>query len=209
MPLTYIIGPSHIHGDFTHQIADEIKDGELFNNCILDAYRGLPIWSRQIVKCIGEHIHLNHNVCWIVSDYKFNNFDYPKILDLQVRGELFLDTVGHPCNVSRDFLEYHHIELLGNHSLKVIDFIIKVFPNVKLIFWCLYKRTKANKASSYPKHLWYDAIRERYKYNIIDIDDFTTPEKFNLKILDEGGHPNKEGFRLLDTMIKTTFSEID
>jgi hypothetical protein len=101
----------------------------------------------------------------------------------------------------RKGVKKHHIELLGNHSLKVIDVIISKFPNIKLIFWCLYKRTKANKNSSYPKYLFYDVIKERYKNNILDIDLFTTPEAFNLKILDEGGHPNKEGFILLDNII--------
>jgi len=124
---------------------------------------------------------------------------------MQIRNELFLDTLGHPGNVSRDFLENHHIEMLGNHSLKVIDFIVSKFPNIKLIFWCLYKRTKVNKYSSYPNNLWYDTIKEKYKNNIIDIDLFTTPENFNLKILDEGGHPNKDGYILLDNMINGRF----
>jgi hypothetical protein len=199
--MNYIIGPSHIHSDFTYQIAKEIQNKQLFNNCILDAYRGIPIWSNHIYNCIN--INKNNNIFWIVSDYKFNNFDYPKILDLKKKNNLFLDTIGHPGNVSRDFLDYHHIELLGNHSLDVIDFIINKFPNIKLIFWCLYKRTKVNKNSSYPKHLWYDVIKEKYKDNIIDIDLFTTPEEFNLKILDEGGHPNKEGLILLDNIINS------
>jgi len=203
MKLNYIIGPSHIHHNFTHQIDNEIQTKLLFNNCILDAYRGIPIWSKHIYNCISNNI--NNNVFWIVSDYKFNNFDYPKILDMQIRNELFLDTIGHPGNVSRDFLENHHIEMLGNHSLKVIDFIVSKFPNVKLIFWCLYKRTKVNKYSSYPNHLWYDIIKYKYKNNIIDIDLFTTPENFNLKILDEGGHPNKDGYILLDNMINGRF----
>ena len=43
MKLNYIIGPSHIHHDFTHQIDNEIQTKLLFNNCILDAYRGIPI----------------------------------------------------------------------------------------------------------------------------------------------------------------------
>jgi len=203
MKLNYIIGPSHIHHDFTCQIDNEIQTKQLFNNCILDAYRGIPIWSKHIYNCISNNI--NNNVFWIVSDYKFNNFDYPKILDMQVRNELFLDTIGHACNVSYDFLENHHIEMLGNHSLKVIDFIVSKFPNIKLIFWCLYKRTKVNKCSSYPNHLWYDTIKEKYKNNIIDIDLFTTPENFSLKILDEGGHPNKDGYILLDNMINGRF----
>jgi hypothetical protein len=200
MVLNYIIGPSHIHSDITYQIKEEIKNKKLFNNCILDGYRGIPIWSKHIYNCIKKNIDTN-NVYWIVSDYKFNNFDYPKIVDMTKKNELFLDTVGHPGNVSRNFLKKHHIELLGNHSLKVIDVIISKFPNIKLIFWCLYKRTKANKNSSYPKYLFYDVIKERYKNNILDIDLFTTPEAFNLKILDEGGHPNKEGFILLDNII--------
>jgi hypothetical protein len=206
MVLNYIIGPSHIHSDFIHQIHNEIKNKELFDNCILDAYRGIPIWSKHLYNCISNNVNLNNNVFYIVSDYKFNNFDYPKILDMQNGNELFLDVIGHPGNVSRDFLEYHHIELLGNHSLKVLDFIVTKFPNIKLIFWCLYKRTKVNKNSSYPKHLWYDVIKEKYKNNILDIDLFTTPENFNLKILDEGGHPNKEGYVLLDAMINGHFT---
>jgi hypothetical protein len=142
------------------------------------------------------------NIIWIVSDYKFNNFNYPKIVNIQ-HGDLFLDEIGHPGNISRDFLSRYHIEVLGNHSLKVIDYIVSQFPDIKLIFWCLYKRTKANKNSSYPKHLWYDTVKEKYKNNIIDIDLFTNPEDFNLSILDEGGHPNRKGFVLLDNMIKS------
>jgi hypothetical protein len=202
MKLNYIIGSSHIHHDFTYQIDNEIQTKLLFNNCILDAYRGIPIWSKHIYNCISDNI--NNNVFWIVSDYKFNNLDYPKIVDMQMTNELFLDTIGHPNNVDSNFLENHHIEMLGNHSLKVIDFIVSKFPNIKLIFWCLYKRTKANKNSSYPNHLWYDIIKEKYKNNIIDIDLFTTPENFNLKILDAGGHPNKDGFILLDNMINNS-----
>ena len=113
--------------------------------------------------------------------------------------------MGYPHNVSKDFLENHHIELLGNHSLKVIDFIIKSFPDVKLIFWCLYKRTKANTSSSYPSYLWYDKIKEKYKNNIIDIDLFTNPIEFNTLITDDAGHPNKKAFALLDHMIKSAF----
>ena len=204
--MNYIIGPSHIHRVYTHQIENEIQNKQLFNNCILDGYIGIPIWSKHIYNCISDNVIADNNVFWIVSDYKLCNYDFPKILE---SNELFLDTKGKQHGipvVSRDFLDNSHIEFLGNHSLKVIDFIISKFPNIKLIFWCLYKRTKANTNSSYPKHLWYDVIKEKYKNNIIDIDLFTTSENFNLKILDNGGHPNKEGYILLDTMIN--FSKV-
>jgi hypothetical protein len=201
MVLNYIIGPSHIHSSITFQIDEEITNKELFNNCILDGYCGIPIWSNHIYNCINNNVNINNNVFWLISDYKFNNKDYTQILDLQNKDELFLETIGHSNNVSIEYLDYEHIELLGNHSIKVIDYIINKFPNIKLIFWCLYKRTKVNKNSSYPKHLWYDVIKEKYKNNILDIDLYTNPEEFSLKILDNGAHPNKEGFILLDTII--------
>lgn len=209
MALNYILGPSHIHKILSYQIQNEIDNKILFDNCILDGYIGLPIWARHIFNLIKENTLKNNNVCWMVSDYKFNNFDYTQLVDPVSKYDLFLDVMGYYGNVSKDFMENHHIEFLGNHSLKVIDYIVETFPNIKLIFWCLYKRTRANKSSSYPRHLWYDVVKERYKNNIIDIDLFTTPEEFNAKILDEGGHPNKDGYVLLDTMIKSTFTSQD
>jgi translation initiation factor 1 (eIF-1/SUI1) len=198
--MNYIIGPSHIHSLFTHQIDEELINRTIFNNCILDGYCGIPIWSNHILLSIEKNT--NNNIFWMVSDYKFNNHDYDKITEI---GEhtLFLNEIGCPGNVNKDYMEYHHIELLGNHSLKVIDYIIEKYPKIKLIFWCLYKRTKANDNSSYPKHLWYDVIKEKYKNNIIDIDLFTTPNEFNSKILDDGAHPNREGYILLDSMIRS------
>ncbi len=201
--MKYIIGPSHMGSNYTYVVADEIKNKILFDDCILDAYPGLPVWSKHLYTCIRDNFQKNNEVYWLVSDYKFNNFDYDTIIELQKENELFIDTKGSPGNVSRDFLEEHHIETLGNHALQVIDFIIREFPAIKLIFWCLYKRTKANADSSYPKHLWYDEIKKRYQKNIIDIDLFTTPEEFNNQIIDEGAHPNADGFRLLNSMFVT------
>lgn len=197
MPV-YVIGPSHIHSDYTHQIKEELDNKTLFNNCILDPYRGLPIWSNHIVRKLEENKAKDNKLVWIVSDYKFNNFDYDKI---RATNELFLDSLGYPGNVDSNYLQPHHIELLGKHSLDVIDYIIKQYPEIHLIFWCLYKRTKVNTNSSYPSHLWYDVIKIRYANNIIDIDDFTNEEEFSKGILDEGGHPNKDGFILLNDMI--------
>jgi hypothetical protein len=198
--MNYIIGPSHIHSEFTNQIEEELKNGTLFNNCILDAHRAIPVWSSYIPSSIEQN--KNNNIFWIVSDYKFNNFNYDEILE-NGENNMFLNEMGYPGNVSKDYMEPHHIELLGNHSLKVIDYIVEKYPKIKLIFWCLYKRTKANDNSSYPKYLWYDSIKEKYKNNIIDIDLFTTPDGFNSKILDDGGHPNREGYILLDSMIRS------
>lgn len=201
---TYILGPSHLHKDFLKQIEEEIKLEILFKNCILDGNRGLPNWSNYIPKTIEEN--QDKNMVWMVSDWKFNNFDYPEISKLKNSNNLFLDSRGYAYNVDKDFMESHHIETLGNHCLQVVDYIISIRPDIKLIFWCLYMRTRVNEKSSYPKHLWYDKITEKYKNNIIDIDLFSNPEDFLSKTLDAGGHPGKSGFELIWQMVKSEFS---
>lgn len=203
--MKYIIGPSHIHSDYMHIIDDDIKNGTIFNNCILDPYLGIPNWSLTILFKLTEYAEKKAHLCWMVSDYKFNNFEYDKICKLQNTNQLFFNTLGKRGNVSKEFMEKHHIELLGNHTLNIIDYIIKKFPKIKLIFWCLYKRTKANKNSSYPLHLQYDAVKKRYPNNILDIDLYISADEFNNIIIDNYSHPNKEGYLLLDKMIADAF----
>jgi hypothetical protein len=206
--MIYVIGPSHIHPSFTKIIPPKIMSHILFPNCILDGYPGLPNWSRHIHTSIANHIAQNHTVIWMVSDYKFNNADYYTLADAPP-GSLTLDTIGRPNNVVKSFCDPEHITCLAEHSLAHVDSIVAKYPAVKVIFWCLYKRTKANPNSSYPRAYWYDTIKGRYPHNIIDIDNFTTPQKFNTFIRDEGAHPNKAGYILLDTMIRslTTISD--
>lgn len=200
---TYIIGPSHIDNCFLEQIQTEIDNEILFKDCIFDSYVGLPNWSRNIETQIIEKMK-HHNIVWLVSDYKFNNHEYEKILELEKNNELFLDTQGFHNNVRPELQRDFHIQTLGNHSLHVIDHIIKICPNIKLIFWCLYKRSRVNK-SSYPEHLWYNSIKDKYHNNIIDIDAFTNPKEFDNGTQDSGGHPNKKGFELMSRMIESAF----
>lgn len=89
----FIRGPSHIHRNYIKQIDEEIKNGLLFDNCVLDSYRGIHIWSHHIYNSINQN-YVDTQVYWIVPDYKFNNRDYDKILQMQNTGELFIDTRG-------------------------------------------------------------------------------------------------------------------
>jgi hypothetical protein len=198
----YIIGPSHLCDTFLQQVSPRIENGELFNNCEIDAYIGLPNWSRQIETKIKEKM-ATHQIIWLVSDYKFNNFDFHKIVELQEKRELFLDTVGYAGNIDIQFMHNGVTTVLGQHTKRVIDYIISICPNIRLIFWCLYKRTRVNN-SSYPRELWYHQMRDTYSKNIIDIDTFTTPHEFQTMTLDEAGHPNIKGMELLSNMITNT-----
>ena len=202
--MIYVIGPSHIHKDFTNIIQPELESGKLFPNCILDGYPGIPNWSQHLHASIKQHIDANDSVVWMVSDYKFNNEDYYTLVNAPP-GTVALDTVGKPNNVIKDFCTPEHITCFAEHSLAHIDSIVRKYPAIKLIFWCLYKRTKANKNSSYPHNYWYDAIKTRYPDNIIDIDKYISPELFNKVIRDQGAHPTQKGYVLLHIMIMSSF----
>ena len=195
----YVIGPSHICDKFLEQVSKKIEDGILFENCELDAYIGLPNWSKQIEVKVKEKMN-THQIIWLVSDYKFDNFDFHRILDLQKKGELFLDTVGYSGNIDIQFMHNDVIRVLGEHTKNVINHIISICPTIRLIFWCLYKRTRVNN-SSYPRDLWYDRMCQQYHKNVINIDLFTKPSEFQTMILDESGHPNVKGMELLSNMI--------
>lgn len=204
----YIIGPSHLHPEYTSIINEEINNNEIFNNCILDGHRGIPIWSRYIYDNIEKAFNMGKSVVWMVSDFKFNNFNYDKINSIIDTSNLFLDEMGHPGNIDRNFLNIEHLTTLGFHSINVIDKIVKDFKDVKLIFWCLYTRSRI-KNSSYPKWMQYNYMRNRYKNNIIDIDLYTSPEVFSTLISDSGGHPNKNGYLFLDYIINNNQKEIN
>ena len=93
MTVIYFLGPSHLHPlNYDNQISDELLNKTLFNNCHLDGNIGIPNWSKHIYYKIYKNIVKNNNVCWMVSDYKFNNFDYNELIELDAN-ELFLNNI--------------------------------------------------------------------------------------------------------------------
>ena len=57
--------------------------------------------DHHIFDSIQKNVNANKKICWIVSDYKFNNVNYPQILDL--KNEFFLDDMGHPGNIDKNY----------------------------------------------------------------------------------------------------------
>lgn len=194
----YVLGPSHLHRDHTC-ILSPAQIESLFPGIILDGYKGIPNWSEHIPKLLERYQEQGHQLVWMVSDWKFNNHDYPTLLDYPRR----IDAWGYPCNVSKEYMLPKVNEYLGNLSKSMIEEIVAQFPSIKLIFWCLYTRTRRSHkpSSSYPQHLQYTAIKEHFASNTIDIDLYTTPEAFCDMITDEGGHPNAKGYELLSRML--------
>lgn len=198
----YILAPSHLDHTLLKPLETEIKNNLFFKDCEIDSNIGMPNWSNYVKHTLEKN--KEKNLIWMVSDYKFNNFDYPKILKLKDSKNLFIQTkfgANEKC-VDKNFMSPDHIEILGNHSIKILDYITTKYPNIKLIFWCLYVRTKVFKSNTIPMNLQYDFIRKRYKNNIIDIECYTDCNEFKEKyIRDNGGHPTTDGIKFIDAMI--------
>jgi hypothetical protein len=174
---------------------------------------------------------------WMVSDYKFNNFDYPRLMQrarqldaststavqsllrraestsvhapvqTPVQTPFFEGVVGAPGNVDWSMLELKHYCVVSDYTRRVIDYVLRRNPKIKLLFWCLYMRTKTKPRHSYPRDMAYDAVRRRYAAHVIDIERYVTPDEFRDHcVIDSGGHPNERGYELLAQMIHDAFS---
>lgn len=200
MMTTFVIGPSHIHPD---HLSD--NDRIHYGNMILEPHCGLPVWSSRVPQAFSE-VGKDMKLVWIVSDWKLNNIDYDTIVEMKKHPNKetispHLDQLGHRGNIMRDKITPAHIEVLSKHGMRCIDSVIERFPNVKLIFWCLYYRT-CKGSKSIPTFAQYDAIIERYHANAINIDDYIAREQFiSHMIVDNGGHPSAAGHELLGRMI--------
>lgn len=197
--MLYVLAPSHLHEEYTSQLSsDEYK--ELFDGMLIDPFRGIPNWSSFIPEMLQTQHDKGNKLVWMVIDWKANNMDYNSIKESN-DPLMRVPTLGYAGNVDFNLIGPEYMKFLGEHSMRIIDDIIARFPDIKLVFWCLYMRSRAN-VSSYPQEVQYNAIREKYKNNIIDIDDFTTPEEFRNNVCDRGGHPNKEGYKVMSRVLK-------
>lgn len=200
MKNTYLIGPSHVKNEFL-SICDYKN---VFKNVIMDGFHARPNWCPDIPKKLDEYNDKNFNLIWMVSDYKFHNYMYADIVKAQ-KNELFFEITNTDPTACIDykFLEVKHIRLLGDHTCRIIDYLIELYPNIKLIFWCLYVRTKLNISGTIPIDLSYDAMNQRYRNNTIDIDSFVNIDNLSKMTRDSHGHPTEYGYNVLANMINS------
>jgi len=203
-PPLFVIGPSHLH---TCQLSDDVRV-RVFGamDVTIEAHVGLPVWSQRVPDALAEHSAAGRAPVWVVSDWKFNNFDYDAIVSAHGSpgsSSLFLDVLGHSGNVSHDYMQPLHLEVLARHGLDCIDEVLRRVPTTRLIFWCLYQRTKGRGSSSYPSWACYDAVVQRYRGHVIDIDEFTDAEEWRATMVaDAGGHPSCAGYELMARMLQ-------
>lgn len=173
----------------------------MFDNCLIHQIDGLANWSGDIPLWLSTAHELNLPVFWMISDWSFNNKD---IFDLQKLNsdELFLPGKrGSAGNIVKELRNKENTKFLVNHTLKILDKLISDFPNVKLIFWCLYTRTKLYQSNMYHEY-GYDEMCKRYSNNYVDIDLYLHSENitFDQCVVDVGGHPSYQGYSILKKM---------
>lgn len=189
----------------SHMATDSLllqKSDVLFEDVLIYSIHGLANWSQSIPVWIKSITENNLPAIWMVSDVFFNNKDIHKLREMD-EGKLFLPgTRGEPNNIVRELRTIDYCRFLSNHTTKVIDYLISIFPEIKLCFWCLYMRTKCRSSDTYPIDHKYEAMRLRYPKNTIDIDWYLQRAgiRFEDCIKDEGGHPNRIGYLLLREM---------
>ena len=203
-PTTAVIGPSHLHSS---HLSDEDRERSYARRGVevIEAHPGLPVWSLRVPTFLEEQAEEGRSLVWVVADWKMNNADHAVFASHDPQpGPIFLDTLGHVGNVSRAFMGPDHLAELARRGMRAIDEVVRRFPRVRLVFWCLYKRTRASTTSSYPRFAWYDETVARYRANVVDIDDYTTPEEFNADLVtDPAGHPSRRGHELLGDLFSS------
>ena len=76
----------------------------------------------------------------MVSDWSLGNNDLFQLKALD-RNQVFLPGVRGNC-IMKELRTTEHSQFLAEHTMKIIDHLTCTYPNIKLIFWCLYTRTK-------------------------------------------------------------------
>lgn len=178
----------------------QAQDAQIFfEDAMIYALDGLANWSGSIESWIEEGSRKGLPVVWLVSDWRFNNEDFPSLRE----EPLFLPGArGRPNNIMREFMSASHVRRMAEKGVQVIDYLVEKHPTIKLIFWCLYQRTRNNRSSTVSEEHSYDAMLKRYSRNAVDIDAYLRAfdTSFSECVLDDGGHPNRLGYQLLRAM---------
>lgn len=192
----YIVGPSHIHDT----CLGVNKQKLVCKGIVPIASLGPPNFSTTTLRNLQHAQSLlqpEDQLVWMVADWRIGNYDVHK---LQASEGLWHDTPAKPNNISYAHICQANDTALIQHQFKLIDHVISTCPNIKLIFWCLYYRTKVCKSSSLPLDGQYDNVLSRYKENAIDIDNYVIGDPSSW-YKDAGGHPSMTGYDSIITMV--------
>lgn len=201
----YMLGPSHLD----ERDMKGKRQVFLNNSVIPTGIRGLPNFSETarselcgMWKKAAGCDERGRRVVWMVIDWRCGNYDVGKLRN----NRLWYDTPAKVGNISRAHINAENDAKMFRHQLKLIDHVIGEFPGIKLMFWCLYYRSKVGASCSLPEESRYDAVADRYKDHVIDIRKYEGRHGgASSWYIDAGGHPSGAGYDLILEMVRDAY----
>merc|ERR1711920_1194846 len=161
----------------------------------------LPVYNRVTLQLLRRAYARYSTVVWCVGNWFFGNRDVDKVRplrDLQPFDERrFLWSHFYPGFVSREMMTEENNAVLVDHAIGCIDFVLAEMPRLKLLFWCLAKRSFNDQGPSQqiPERGLYGAMLKRYASSVLDVLKFHTEANFDQACCrDRSGHPSKAGY---------------
>merc|ERR1712083_968450 len=135
----------------------------------------LPVHNQVTLQLLRRAYAHYDQVVWCVGNWFFGNLNVDKIRQLEGlppsdEGN-FLWAHFYPGVVSKDLMTAENNALMVDHSIKCVDFVVAEMPRIKLLFWCLAKRTFnwQGKSQQIPANGLYGAMMESYEGNTLDV----------------------------------------
>jgi hypothetical protein len=182
-----LLGPSHLHHDEIRKVEGA---KELLSDISYIGYKGIPIWSSQLLSLVDNSYKERRKVFLLVPDFRFMNSFHT-----QLKSDLFISCQGSGKAINKELLEITSQPLI-EHGLKCLDYYVETFPHIKLMFWCWFTRTEIYKSESIESKYSYRQLHERYKGNSIDIRTYSDGPYDDL-IRDKNGHPSIKGYNFI------------
>lgn len=168
----------------------------------------LPVYNQITLHLLRRAYKVYDQVVWCVSNWFFGNKDIERLRALgkgtSEAEDLFLWSDFCAGNVQRQLITPENTELLVEHSVRCIDFILDEMPRTKLLFWCLAKRSfnRQGPSKQIPVHGQYEAMINRYQDHCLDILKYHSKESFDrICCQDRSGHPTIEGYQTISQLL--------
>jgi len=218
---TFALGPSHferkaltVAGYPWEEVEGDVLEvgGRFAHKQHVLGVASLPVFNQITLRLLRRAYSSYGQVVWCVSNWFFGNKDVDRLRALQGGSsawDLFLWSDFYAGNVRRDLITPANNDLLVDHSLRCIDFILDEMPQIKLLFWCLAKRTfnKQGRSKQIPAHGQYEALLRRYPENTLDVLKHHDKDDFDrVCCQDRSGHPTLAGYKTISQLLESAYS---
>eukprot|EP00418_Pyrodinium_bahamense_P004426 CAMPEP_0179011622 /NCGR_PEP_ID=MMETSP0796-20121207/764_1 /TAXON_ID=73915 /ORGANISM="Pyrodinium bahamense, Strain pbaha01" /LENGTH=195 /DNA_ID=CAMNT_0020707017 /DNA_START=276 /DNA_END=863 /DNA_ORIENTATION=- len=184
-----------------------VKVANMFDSMALEA---LPIHHRVTLRVLRRAYDVYKHTVFMVPNWYFGNghVDLLQCKGNCVPGDgLFLPSTHEAHNVVRaNMNDASNLDMVS-HGLRCLDHLVDIMPNLKLIFWCIARRTLIpDYRSSVPSAGQYLEAVSRYRANTLDVLDYHPDQQTftSCFMKDKSGHPKRKGYELIMRMLSSS-----